>query len=329
MKTATRRGSNWALALILAASSTGALAQDAPAVADDEGAIPGTFLLSAERLHDDGEILWPGFLSGLRGFEGFYEPVGMPLYFESPFNNTSIRMIYIHHDFPSGSPIMGGDLNVYAVQARIALTERLGFIATKDGYSDLNAGLLPEDEGWNDIAAGLKYVFIADRENDFVLTGGVRWELSNGNEGVLQGGTDEYSPFISVAKGFGNFHLIGGATYRIPEDGDKGNEIFNWSLHADWEFAPDTLPGFAPLIEIHGNHYLSDGAGPALGIGGLDYSNLGFSGVSGDTVVWAGVGARWKLSPHASIGGTYEFPLTDADNDIMGSRVTIDFILTY
>jgi len=315
-----------------------ALAGSAPA--QDQGATPqetgttetprASYLLSDQRLHDDPQIFWEGFLTGMRGFEHFVEPVGMPIYFESPFINTQVRPFFIHHEFDDDSPIMGGDLNVYGLQARIALTERLAFIATKDGYSVLNAGLLPEDDGFNDIAAGLKYAFIVDLDNDFIATAGLRYELSNGDDEVLQGGdAGEFSPFVSVAKGFDRFHVIGALTWRIPDDDDKGNQVLNWSLHADYEILPDTLPGFTPLIEIHGNHYLTDGEGPALGIGGLDYTNLGTSDIAGETVVWTGVGARWRLTPHASLGGTFEFPLTDADEDIMGSRIMLDLVLTW
>lgn len=317
-----------ALAALLAAPA--ALAQDDLAFEPGAGEIRGSYLLGAERLHADPEVLWPGFLSGLRGFEHFYAPVGMPIYFETPFNNTELRALYIHHSFPDGSTLDGGDLNVYALQARVALTERLGFIATKDGWSDLSAGALPDEKGWNDIAIGLKYVFIADRDNDFALAGGLRWEWRNGDEDVLQGGdSDELSPFVSVAKGFDRLHFIGAVTYRIPTDGDAGNEILNWSLHVDYEILPDVLPGFAPMLELHGNHYLTNGEGPALGVGGLDYTNLGTSDVKGNDVVWLGVGGRWKLNPHASIGATYEFALTDKDDDIIDDRVTVDFIVTW
>ena len=40
-----------------------------------------------------------GFLTGLPGFEGFHEPVGQPIYFESPFNDTGLRFIYLRHEF--------------------------------------------------------------------------------------------------------------------------------------------------------------------------------------------------------------------------------------
>ncbi|MFT4511830.1 MAG: hypothetical protein ACI91B_000513, partial [Planctomycetota bacterium] len=104
-----------------------------------------------------------GFLTGLRGFEHFHEPIGQPVYFETPFNDTGVRALYLKHDFANGSALGGGDLKIYAMQARIALSDRWQFIATKDGYSQLSTGLLGNDEGWNDIGFGLKYVVIADR----------------------------------------------------------------------------------------------------------------------------------------------------------------------
>lgn len=283
------------------------------------------YLLSKERWHSDPEVGWKGLFSGLRGFEHFYNPVGNPIYFETPFNNTGIRFLYLHHNFDDKSVLAGGDLSVYAVQARVALTERLAFIATKDGYSDLNAKALPQDEGWNDIAAGLKYVFYVDREADFVATFGARYQMGNGDAKVLQGGVQELSPFISVAKGWDKFHMIASLTDRLPLDNDKGNNVLQWDVHADYE----VFKGFAPMIELHGLHYLDDGTRTPLSVGGVDYSNLGSTDVAGSTVIWAGVGGRFKLNPHASIGATYEYPLTNSKADIFGDRVTVDLELTW
>ncbi len=310
--------------------------EEAPPAAHDSLAVtPGylsdraTFAISKSRFHNDPEILWPGFLSGLRGFEHFYDPIGNPLYFESPFNTTGMRLLYLHHDFPDGSQLGGGDVNIYALQIRMALTERLGFIATKDGYSDLNARILPNAEGWNDFAIGLKYAFWVDRDADWVMTGGLRWEWDNGDQDILQGGDQELSPFISFAKGFDQLHLLGNVTGRIPANGNRGNSILQWDLHADYEIAPEALPGFAPVLEIHGLHYLSDGDHLPLSVGGLDYTNLGSTDVSGSGVVSAGIGFRWKLTPHVSIGSTWEFPMTNPDHDIMGNRLTADLTLAW
>ncbi len=289
----------------------------------------GTFAFSRERVFPNSDLLWPGFLNGLRGFEHFYEPVGNPLYFESPFINTQAKVLYLWHKFPKGSQLGGGDLSVFALQARVALSERLAFIATKDGYSVLNAGILPPEEGWNDAAIGFKYAAIVDRENDFVLTPAIRWEWTNGDQEVLQGNAHELSPSVSFAKGWDRFHFLGNVAGRLPMDEPDGNFILQWDAHFDYEVAPDVLPGLAPMIEFHGLHYLSNGERLPLSVGGLDYSNIGSQYVAGDSVFWAGIGFRWKLTPHLSVGSTYEYPLHNPDNDIMGQRVTADISLTW
>lgn len=286
-----------------------------------------TFALDSSRVLGSMDKTESGFFSGLRGFEHFYDPIGNPLYFETPFNNTSVRLLYIYHGFPDDSQIDGGQVNVAAVQVRLALTERLGFIATKDGYSWFDSGLTGSDDGWNSISAGLKYAFYVDREGDLVATAGFRYMFSNSGENkVLQGDVDEISPFISFAKGWDKFRLMGNFTARIPFDGDDGNSIVQWDLHADYEIAP----GIAPMLELHGLHYVSDGDRfEPLTVGGLDYSNLGSGDVSGSTVVWFDVGARIKLTPSFSFGGAFGYPLTNRDADIFGERVTLDFTITF
>jgi hypothetical protein len=60
-----------------------------------------------ERIHNNEEV-WegnPGFLNGLRGFECAVEPVGQPLYFESPYNVSGLRFLYLHHEFSDGSQL--------------------------------------------------------------------------------------------------------------------------------------------------------------------------------------------------------------------------------
>ncbi len=285
-----------------------------------------TFLFRNTRLHDDPKVGWDGFLSGLRGFEHFYEPVGNPIYFESPFNNTGVRFLYLYHGFSDDCQLQGGQVNVVAMQARIALTERLAFIAVKDGYSWLDTGVGINDDGWNDVNAGLKYTFYVDRETDLVMAGGLRYMSERTGEAkVLQGGVDELSPFFSIAKGWDAFHIIADITDRIPLDGNDGNNVLQWDVHADYDLGH----GIAPILELHGLHYLSDGDRTALSVGGLDYSNLGSTDVSGSTVIWFGVGGRVKFTPHSSFGATFEYPLTNRNADIMGERFTVDYSMTW
>jgi hypothetical protein len=270
-----------------------------------------------------------GFLTGLRGFERFHEPVGQPLYFESPFNDTGVRALWLKHYFSRNSVLQGGNVTVYALQARVALSERLSLIATKDGYSEIETGLLGEDEGWNDLAAGFKYVAVVDREADLVVTPGIRLMTEQGHRlyGVINGSTAEVSPFVSFAKGFGDVHAIGNVTLRVPTDGDEGNTVLHWDLHLDVDVNSGAQAVFAPVFELHGLHYLSDGD-LALPIGGGDYTNLG-SQPDTSFVGWASLGARFEILTKYELGLVYEVALTDPGDDIWKDRVTLDFCIRW
>lgn len=267
-----------------------------------------------------------GFVTGLCGFEKFHEPLGQPLYFESPFNDSGLRLLYLRHNFSDDSTLQGGNVTVYALQARLALSDRLAFIATKDGYSELESGIL-QDEGWNDLAAGIKYVLHFDKEKQYVVTPGIRYQAENGHRGILQGGVDEVSPFVSVAKGYDDLHVLANLTLRLPLDGDEGNTVGHWDVHVDYDLNPGAQAVVAPLFELHGVHYLDDGAS-ALNVGGLDYTNLG-SQPKEDFVCWAGIGARVEVDTKYEVGLCYEFALTDPDDDIMESRITFDLIARF
>lgn len=119
-------------------------------------------------------LLPKGFFYGDPHFRDKPRPVGSPLYFEDPFINSDLRFVYLYHKFPKRSNLRGGDLNVYALQIRLALTERLAFIATCDGYSHLESPVLNDDSGWNDLAIGLKYALWVDHENDFLVSTGLK-----------------------------------------------------------------------------------------------------------------------------------------------------------
>ncbi len=93
-------------------------------------------------------------------------PITSPTLVDSPDVGTSIHPIFIQMAHPdqldtiAGKVPVGGDLQVYAVQLELKLAENLSLIAVKDGYIDFNPDeTLTPDEGWADLAAGLKYVF--------------------------------------------------------------------------------------------------------------------------------------------------------------------------
>ena len=271
-------------------------------------------------------ILWDGFLYGDPHFRDKPRPIGSPLYFEDPFINSDVRPFFLWHKFPQGSALRGGQLTVYAMQARLALTDRLQLIATEDGYSHLESPILDDDSGWNDIALGLKYALLVDHENDFILSAGLRWRLSNGHAKTLNGGVDELSPFITVYKGFGKWNFMADVVARLAMDEHDGNHIISWDAHIDYEL----FENFFPLLEIHGLHYVSNGDRLPLDIGGLDYANIGSNDVAGTAAFWGTLGFRWNLMEHVSWGLAYGFPLQDPqNNDIFEQRVTTSFVITF
>ena len=157
------------------------------------------------------------------------------IYFQEPAIRSEVRPIYIHHRIDDGFITGGGDVNVYALQFRYAINDRLALIATKDWYIviDLHNGC--SATGWADVALGLKFAAIDDRANHFILTPGFTVEVPLGDEDVFQGNGDgELNLFVSAAKGFDKLHLTGTAGFRIPFDGDEESTIFHWSAMVDY-----------------------------------------------------------------------------------------------
>ncbi|MEN0111602.1 MAG: hypothetical protein AAF805_12855, partial [Planctomycetota bacterium] len=63
-------------------------------------------------------------------FDDFISPMTNPVHFEDPRNVTEVRFIYWQHRVPATA--LGGNVNLYALQIRARLTDRLSLIATKD-----------------------------------------------------------------------------------------------------------------------------------------------------------------------------------------------------
>lgn len=275
----------------------------------------------------DGTRPWEGFATGLRqGFERFPRPIGSPLYFEDPFINSDVRPILLYHEFPESSLLGGGDLTVLAVQARVAITDRLQLVAFADGHSDLEADALPQGEGYNDLGAGLKYALHVDPENLEIVSVGLGWRLSNGSREIFHGIEDEINVYVSGARAFGNLHVIANVTGRITTHHSQGNDSLSWNVHGSYLLGN----GFYPLLEYHGFLYLSNGNRLAVRDGLLDYGNLGASDVRGSSAHWATAGFRHQFTEHVSWGVGYGFALRPtSDNDIFDRRFTANLVFTF
>jgi hypothetical protein len=278
-------------------------------------------------------------------YEGFTMPVTMPYLFEEPFNTSNVSAHVVYHEFPGDSIIDGGHLTVLAIQARVAITDRLGFIATKDGFVWYRPGnaLLRNQQGFFDIAAGLKYVLIDRPEDDLIVSTTLRFDIPTGSHDVYSGNGDGVAiPGLSWGWGWGDFHVIGDLGGRIPFDSEAESTSFFYNFHFDYALHPN----FVPFVEVNGTHWTGSGDGEldirtkigtldldtvqaALGTGheeGNDVVNLGSKGVDGNDIVSMAFGARFPITKHVHSAVAYEIPVTDRE-DLLQQRVSVN--LTY
>lgn len=253
-------------------------------------------------------------------------PITSPVTFESPVIQTNIRPIYAHHAFPSDSIFGGGALDVYALQLRYAVTDRLAIIATKDGYFDLQPDVGSDESGMADIAGGVKYAFVDDAERGLIATAGLVYEGTNGDKDVFQGNGDGvWRPFVSAALARGEMSYVGALGFQWPNDRDEESTSFDWHVQAAWR-VPDTK--IAPVFELSGIHYVSGGDALAVDFEGGDVINLGASGVGGNDLVTGALGLRWNAWGRSWLGIAYETPVFSRD-DLFDDRMTADLFVVF
>jgi hypothetical protein len=254
-------------------------------------------------------------------------PVTNPIFFESPLIESDIHPLFIYNKI--ADDFVGGFARVYAVQARWAVTDRLAIIATKDGFVQIRAKALQpalNHDGWADIAAGLKYALIDDKEHQFVLTPGVKFEIPVGNERVQQGNGDgEFDVFVSAIKGWDKFHAMASFGGRIPIDMDAETSSLHYSLQLDYA----VCKYFIPFATLNGFTWLSNGQTALTGnVEGYDLINFGSARVSGETEITLGVGFRSKLLKNLDVGFAWEKAVTDPKG-LIDHRFTVDAVIHF
>jgi Putative MetA-pathway of phenol degradation len=281
-------------------------------------------------------------------FASARRPISNPTLFDLALPRTNAHAIFIHQQMPNsvaiaggGSLPVGGDFQVYALQLEYALNERLSIVATKDGYVDFNPdATLSEEEGFANLAAGLKYAFIYQPENGFALSGTTTIEIPTGDSDVTQGNGDgAVNLILSALKIDGEWQFAGGAGVHVPFDNDAESMTSFVSAHVSYE----VCQYFTPLIELNWYHVLNEGDGGSrysAQAGGALPGLIGFEG--GDLLNWGAAnskdnadivtlaaGFRSRLSENIDCGIAYEIPLTDEQENLMESRITIDLIWNF
>lgn len=285
-------------------------------------------------------------------WDGFHHPiVAFPL-FEDPFITTGIYPIYAWHEFPNDSAFQGGSAHDVSVQARLALTDRLAFIATKDGYvwKRPDNPILDDTQGFLNLAAGLKYAFLQNQEEGYIVSGVLRVEFPTGSSDTFQGyGDGMVLPSITGAWGSGPLHIMADIGAQIPfNTGEQSTSLF-YHIYADY----NVTEHFAPFVQLSGLTWISSGDGQipvklkrgvvpgdelplsvaqaALGTGpfeGADLFNLGSQDVNGlDLWTWA-VGTHIPITEHVTFSVAYQRPFSN-HKGIFSQRVTTGLTLEF
>ena len=264
------------------------------------------------------------------GFDRYVPPVSNPIFNETPLITTEIRPIYFHQKVPGDFVTGGGNIDVVAAQVRIALTERLGFLATTDGYAFTEFdSVLPSEEGFADLAVGLKYAVLYEPAAGEILTLGLRYTIPSGNLDVggleLSGvGAGYLHGFVSGMKIMDNgLQLQGNIGLQQALKGNTTSFAYG-SVHASYEIAP----GVYPLVEA--NVFLPYDGGDRLAnseLTGFDVADVGSSDPE-ETVTLA-AGARWRPVENAIFGAAFEYNVNENSNTLFQWRAMFDAVLHF
>ena len=104
-------------------------------------------------------------------------PVSVPTLNEDPRVDTEIRPMYMFTSIANDFATNGGKYQVVAVQARAAITDRIGFIATKDGYVFLDPkDAVPDHSGLGQRRLRLQGLGGGTRDTASIVSLGLRYE---------------------------------------------------------------------------------------------------------------------------------------------------------
>lgn len=276
-------------------------------------------------------------------FDRFIKPVTNPVYFDEPCNRTYVHILHAYQNLPShvntilGDVKLDGNLNLTALRLNYAVNERFSIVAAKDGYVDFNPDhTLSDENGWADIAGGVKFAFLRDPQKEFILSGKLLFEFTQGSRDVFQGNGDgNVSPSFTFLKGYKKFQFCGTLGGIIPFDNDEESTLIYDSWHVSYGLLDYKL---FPLLELNHFRVVEDGERDELVASiakfeGGDVINLGANHSSSHRDFTSmGVGFRYRpfcpgqLFSPLNLGFAYEFPLTKKENGLMKNRFTFDLL---
>jgi hypothetical protein len=200
--------------------------------------------------------------------------------------------------------------------------DRLIRLDPEGRFRDVEIG--GERKGWMNVGGFFQYTLVEDVENQFLVTGGMRWVAPCGSYEIFQGhGPLELAPYVTVGKEFGKFHVLATTGYQFPAGpGNDYVEAVNANFHIDRQM----FGWFYPVVEVNGSYRTrSVGVGLTTRNGFFDFGNFESTG----NVVTLAVGANAVLVPERLELGAFYSTVVASERDFgadgLGVKMTIRY----
>ncbi|CAN5605190.1 hypothetical protein BH11PLA2_BH11PLA2_06260 [soil metagenome] len=268
------------------------------------------------------------------GFDCFASPISNPFLFEDPRALTEIRPLFIYQKIPGNQPLyQGGNVWFLGARGSIAFTEKISLTLDKLGAIAINPGsgsAYNSDYGFAEFWLGPKYTFYRDTQSGTIAAGGLIFQIPTGSAATFQNtGNLGLTPYVSVGKTLNEFSI--GSLNGIATTGytfatsNQRNEYWYLSGHLDLDIGNHHK--FYPVMEFNYFQYGRGGQTNFSGVG-QDLVNFGTKNPNSASLVTGALGARFKITEAAQIGGVFELPLL-GNRDINQYRFMFDLILRY
>lgn len=285
-------------------------------------------------------------LSGNHHFVHFINWMSNPLQNIDPRAVTAVYPLFGSEWLSSTPPIPNADAQVYGPAMTIALSERFAMGLNQGGYAVAHFSRNPirrqrlfdldplgrfrdvetshERDGFLNIGGFFQYTLIEDVENQFLLTGGLRWLAPCGAHEVFQGhGPAELAPYLTAGKEWGKFHVLATTGYQFPAGpGSDNTQEFYGNVHIDRQ-----LWGWLyPLIEFNALYHTTSVAfGLNTRAGFIDFGNFDTEG----NVVTLAAGLNAVVVPERlEIGAAYTTVIA-SEHNFEANGLIVKMVLRY
>jgi hypothetical protein len=269
-------------------------------------------------------------LAGNHNFPNFINWISNPLQNIDPRAVTAIYPIFGSAWVSSPAPLPDGDFQLYGPALTLALSERLAVGLNQGGYAVAHFNRNQRDRllrldplgrfrdvesggtrtGWLNLGGFVQYTLVQDVEDQFLLTGGLRWEAPCGSHEVFQGQGPAYlAPYLTAGKEFGAFHVLATAGYQFPAgSGSATTDLFYGNIHFDRRL----FGWLYPLVEFNAIYHTTNASfGFVTRRGFIDFDNFEATG----NLVTMAAGANAVLIPERlEIGAVYTTSIATQHN---------------